>query len=194
MTERSGWLHVLPIFPSSCTPFFLFLSSQVETDNANSKTPVCLFWPLICVQHATLNFNILTVMFVPFFTQCVDSAEQIKQYLCKRRIPSIEIHQPTSLNKAAVSPAPGRHQHEGASWQQLCSGRERSLIMNTKSACEKGYHFQTLHSLPCTSPIAFIIAFSLSFHCHLFCQWKYELWLCSGSVGGRKGDERKMVG
>lgn len=34
--------------------------------------------------------------------------------------------------------------------------------MNTKSASEKGYRFQTPHSLPCTSPLAFIIAFSLS--------------------------------
>lgn len=103
------------------------------------------------------------------------------------------ISQQVGTRPQHLPPASGRHKHKGASWQPLCSGRERSLIMNTKSASEKGYRFQTPHSLPCTSPIAFIIAFSLSFHCHLFCQWKYELWLCSGSVGGRKGDERKMV-
>lgn len=65
--------------------------------------------------------------------------------------------------------------------------------MNTKSASEKGYHFQMIHSLPCTSALPFIIAFSLSFHCHLLCQRKYELWLRSGSEGDRRGDEREMV-
>lgn len=34
-------------------------------------------------------------MFVLFFTQRVDSVGEIKQCLCERRIPSVEIHQPT---------------------------------------------------------------------------------------------------
>lgn len=66
--------------------------------------------------------------------------------------------------------------------------------MNTKSASEKGYHLQTPRSLPCTSALPFIIAFSLPFHCHLFCQWKYELWLRRGSEGGVGREMRgKMV-
>ncbi|KAJ4927239.1 hypothetical protein JOQ06_014974, partial [Pogonophryne albipinna] len=36
----------------------------------------------------------------------VDSVGQIKLYLRQRSVPSVEIHQPTSLNKAAA-PAPG---------------------------------------------------------------------------------------
>lgn len=75
-------------------------------------------------------------------------------------------------------PAPGRHKHgRGSSWHRRGSGTERSSIMNTKSASDKGYHFQTPCSLTCTSALPFIIAFSLPFHCHLLCQGKYELRL-----------------
>ena len=170
---------------------FCLLSCQVQTDNGKTEAPISTVWPLICVQHAAPNFNIMLTVLILFFTQRVDSLGQIKQCTCERRVQSVEIHQPTSPQHLPSASADTNM--KGTSWQQLCSGTERSLIMNTKSASEKGYRFQTPLSLPCTSAVAFIIAFSLSFHCHLFCQGKYELWLCSGSVGGRKGDEREMV-
>lgn len=60
--------------------------------------------------------------------------------------------------------APGRHKRgRGSSWHRHGSSTERSSIMNTKSASDKGYHFQTPCSLTCTSALPFIIAFSLPF-------------------------------
>lgn len=88
----------------------------------------------------------------------------------------LKTHSP--IARPAPPPAPGRHKHgRGSSWHRRGSGTERSSIMNTKSASDKGYHFQTPCSLTCTSALPFIIAFSLPFHCHLLCQGKYELRL-----------------
>lgn len=60
--------------------------------------------------------------------------------------------------------------------------------MNTKAASEKGYRFK--HGTLCLvfSAFPFIIAFSLSFHCHCFVRANMSL----GFAGVLKGIGREM--
>lgn len=73
-------------------------------------------------------------------------------------IPAVSFPPPALLWRLADTNAEG-----GSSWHRHGSSTERSSIMNTKSASDKGYHFQTPCSLTCTSALPFIIAFSLPF-------------------------------
>lgn len=93
---------------------------------------------------------------------------KMKQVCGRNEIPAARLFGtgPWRLNPPTPRPppAPGRHKRgRGSSWHPHGSSTERSSIMNTKSASDKGYHFQTPCSLTCTSALPFIIAFSLPF-------------------------------
>lgn len=69
--------------------------------------------------------------------------DKLKKYFCKRCIPNAEIRLP-GLNKVAAS-APSFWQSQtqkGLPGNSFAQVWKRSLIMNTKSASEKGYHFK----------------------------------------------------
>lgn len=169
---------------SACLLFCL--SSAGKT-----HTPIKRAWPLFYVQHASLNFNISPAMFVPFSPRQVDSAGQIKKVFLQKMHtkcgdPSARFHQGHSICPELLAVT----NTKGASWQQLW---KRLLIMNTKAASEKGYHFKHCALFLVFSASPFIIAFSLSFHCHCFVRANMSLGF-AGVLTGIGRDMRRERG